>query len=280
VRALLVLVLMPAIAAADPPSVAPGDIATTVAHALAKPDPKAPRGTAVVIGTLDKLDVAVQAKALRQALAKLPLAVIEDRTEPTGVVITVEAASKARAVIVLGPEGGTLSIVARPRATRPPGPGVAIPNVVTEVDVHSSGVDQKGERRERSTFWRMATSRRLDVDGDGLIDLFVPIPPKQGVCPEDFTYRVFVVRGSCGHEVGVIGPGQLTWDAGTVPLDSSGYRPITLEHRRARHGQDRIPVMTTTTRRFVMVGGSYRQDSIATSSGRCHHCSVWHCTKR
>ena len=277
-RALLLL-LVPAIAAADPPTIEPAEIVAVVAKALATVDAKATPGTAVVIAHLEKLDVAKQAPAVRSALAKL--AVVEDRSESGTTVITVEGSTKARAVIVLAAERGAISVVAKPTAVKPPGACVAIPNVApVEVDVHSSAIDDRGDHREGSTFWRMASGRLFDLDGDALADAFVPIAPKTGVCPEDFSYRVYVMRGACGHDLGVVGPGSFPWNAAAVPLDASGYRPLTVEWRKSSHGARGIPELTTTTRTFAVKGTTYKQTSVQTSTGTCHHCGVWHCRKR
>jgi hypothetical protein len=106
------------------------------------------------------------------------------------------------------------------------------------------------------------------------------IAPSASSCPEEVSYRVYVMRGSCGHDVGVVGPGSLAWDAGSVALDRSGYRPITMESKRSARGRHMIPEVTTTTRTFKVIGGRYKQTAVKRSTGRCHHCASWHCTKR
>jgi hypothetical protein len=88
---------------------------------------------------------------------------------------------------------------------------------------------------------------------------------------------VFVARGNCGHDLGVIGPGTFQWDAATAAIDASGFRPFTMEAQTGRLGKRGIPEMTTTTRRFAVKRGKYAQVEIKSSTGVCHHCATWHC---
>jgi hypothetical protein len=276
-RAVLLL-LVPSIAVASPPTIKPAEIEGVVAKAIANADPKAPLGTSVVIAKLEKLDVAREAKALRDKLAGT---IVDDRDDGGATVLVVEGANKARVVIALAPEHGGIAVVAKPVVKKLAGACVAIPKVAPiEVDVNSSGVNHDGELTHGSSFWRMDTGRFIDVDGDAIGDMLVPIPPKTGVCPEDFTYRVYAMRGSCGHDLGVVGPGNFQWDAATVPLDASGFRPITMEQRKARRGARGIPEMTTKLRVFAVKGKAYAGKLVNDSTGTCHHCGVWHCTKR
>lgn len=159
-----------------------------------------------------------------------------------------------------------------------PGVCVAVPNVTHPVNVKSRGTSTDGETYEGQTFWNFKTERIHDVDGDAIADAFVPVAKTKNACPEHVSFRVFVMRGACGHDLGVIGPGSFQFDAGTTALDASGFRPFTMEAQRARHGKPGIPEMTTTIRRFAVKRGKYTQLDSKVTTGVCHHCATWHCT--
>lgn len=276
----LVLLLAPSIAAAEPPTIKPAEVPDAVAKAIAAtPDPKAQPGSSSVIANFEKPDVAALATTLRGAFAKQPVTIVDDRAHATSVVLVVEAKSKARVVITLAPERGTISVVAKPTANKPPGACVAIPTVKHEIVVHSSAIGQDGEHHHGSTNWLLETSRLFDVDGDALGDMFVPVPPARGVCPEDFSYRIYAMRGTCGYDLGVVGPGTFVWDTAYAPF-VNGYRAISIESRKSNHGSRGIPEMTETKRTFGVTGTTYKQTAIQNRGGVCHHCATWHCNKR
>jgi len=278
-RALLVI-LAPAIAFADAPSVKLDDAAQAIADAAAKVELEhAKFGETLTIATIAPLDPAkpVDTKPLRAALAKHKLAIIDDRTYGTSAVITVEAANGARARVTIDQGGGSIMMTARPRTATPPGKCVPVPQAKHPVYVNSTGTNQDGETRQGQTFWDYKTELIHDVDGDGLADSFVPVAKTKNACPEEVSFRVYAMRGTCGHDLGVIGPGSFQWDAGTVALDASGFRPFTMEAQKARLGKRGIPEMTTTVRRFAVKRGRYALVDTKTTTGVCHHCATWHC---
>ncbi len=280
-RALLFLVLVPTLASADAPHVQLADAPKTIADAMAAVDLKnAKAGETLVISSIAAGDPAkpIDTAKLRSGLGAQKLKIIDDRTQDNATVITVEGATGSRARITVDQGGGTIVMVAKPTAIKPPGKCVAIPIARHPVHVHSSAINQDGERGEGETFWDFKTERIHDVDGDGIADAFVPVAKTTSACPEEVAFRVFVVRGDCGHDLGVIGPGSFQFDAGTTALDASGFRPFTMTAETTRFGKRGIPEMTTTVRRFAVKGGKYAPLDVKKTTGVCHHCATWHCT--
>ena len=272
------LVLVPSLAAAE---VKLDDAATKIADAVAKLDLKtAPFGETLSLDTIAPLDPTkpVDTKALRANLAKHQLEIIDDRTHGNATVITVQSTNGARARIVVDQGGGSIHLTARPANPTLPGKCVAIPDVKHPVYVNSAAINQDGDHGQGRTFWDYKTERIHDVDGDGLADAFVPVAKTRNACPEEVSFRVFVVRGACGHDLGVIGPGSFQFDAGTAAIDASGFRPFTMEAQKSKHGKKGIPEMVTTIRRFAVKRGKYAQADSKTSSGVCHHCATWSCS--
>src|SRR6185369_3692747 len=102
--------------------------------------------------------------------------------------------------------------------------------------------------------------------------------PNKNACPEEISWRVYVRRGNCGHDVGVVGNEFLAGlHAAEVPLDASGFRPMTFSSEKSGSGQRGIPVMTTTKRDFAFAMTGYVKANESKSSGLCHHCATWSC---
>lgn len=270
-------------ARAEAPWIEPAAVVEALVTATATIDPTTPAGGATVLARVANADTTAIA-SVRAALAKTTFVVLEDVTERTGAMWTVEATSGARATIRLSATSGSIIVTARPVTKKLPGACVAIPSARHEVDVNSTGVDQEGERRSSTRRWSLSSTRLADVDGDGLLDVFVPIAPSKTACPEAVSWRVYVARGTCGHVLGVVGPGSLDLGAAAAPLDASGFRPLVLSAQTAAYEQTRVPerspvpVMTTTTRSFAVKRGRYARVAETKRDGRCHHCAVWRCT--
>jgi hypothetical protein len=278
-RALLLL-LVPSLALADAPQVKLDAAAQTIVDAIGKIDLKhAKFGETLVIATIAPGDTTkpLDAKPLRDALANLKLNILDDRPAGNGVAIIVEGANGSRASIAVDQGGGSITLTARPRMTKLTGKCVVPPDVKHPVYVVSSGINNDGESSSGSSFWDIKTERIHDVDGDAIPDMFVPVAKAKNTCPEDVSYRVFVMRGDCGHDVGVIGPGSFQFDAGTAAIDGSGFRPFTMTAEKTRHGKKGIPESTTTTRRFAVQRGKYAVLDSKSSTGVCHHCATWSC---
>jgi hypothetical protein len=180
-------------------------------------------------------------------------------------------------MLSFGPDGGKVSVIANPSTVAPPGACVAVPQVTHSLYVTSTGIDQLGEIHEAMTRWGYHTVRLADVDGDGLLDAFVPIA-KPNDCPEDIQWRVFVMRGACGHDVGVVGKGTIAPDAMGAG-DGSGFRPIVVTSSSTGGGMSVIPKMTDTTTSFAFSPklGRYVRRGVKSRSGVCHHCALWSC---
>lgn len=271
----LALLLVPSFAAAE---VKLEDAGKAIADAIAKVDLKHARfGETLTIETIQALPSStIDTGPLRVALAKLKLKIIDDRTYGATTRITVEATNGARAQIDIEQGGGTITLTARPASPTLPGKCVAIPDVKYTVFVNSVGIDQQGKVGHGQNQWELATARIHDADGDGILDAFVPVAKKHA-CPEAVAYRVFAVRGACGHDLGVVGPGNFAFDAGTTAIDASGFRPFTMTAEKTQTGKSGIPEMKTTVRRFAVKRGKYAQTDIKTSTGVCHHCAIWSC---
>ncbi|MBA3503300.1 MAG: hypothetical protein M4D80_12140 [Myxococcota bacterium] len=274
----LLALLVPSLAAAE---VKLDDAAQTITDAIAKIDLKLARfGETLSVETIAALDPSkpVDTKTLRANLAKQKLKVIDDRTYGNATVITIQAANGARARITVDQGGGAITLTARPANPTLPGKCVAIPDVKHPVYVNSSAINQSGDRGRGQTFWDYKTERIHDVDGDGIADAFVPVAKAKNACPEEVAFRVFVMRGACGHDLGVIGPGSFQFDAGTAAIDASGFRPFTMEAQKSKQGKRGIPEMTTTVRRFGVKAGKYKQLDSKSTTGVCHHCATWNCS--
>ena len=89
---------------------------------------------------------------------------------------------------------------------------------------------------------------------------------------------MYAVRGTCGHDLGVVGPGAIDHTAVIAsPLDASGFRPLVLTAESSGSGKRPIPEHTTTTRRFEVRRGAYMLVDTKQRSGTCHHCATWYC---
>lgn len=270
-------------ALADVAWVEPEAIAKTTADALAAADPtKAGPGGATRAAYVNKsTDIAAVRKMFDEGVAKAGLTIIDDPggsvDAERGFAVTVEDAKGRRAIVRMGEHNGEIVVVPRPTKWPLASACVALPQPVWNATVHASGIDQEGERHSRDITWRLSTSRLLDVDGDAILDGFVPNHGARQ-CPEEGTWDVYVMRGTCGHAMGTIGPGWFGLEAQLVPLDRSGYRPLTTASEHTRHGARGIPEMVTTTTVHKVKRKAYRAASTKQRVGVCHHCSVWHCT--
>lgn len=261
---------------ADVAWVEPDAIATTAAAALAAADAtKAAPGAATRAAYVNKAaDLAAVRKTFDDGIAKAGLKVVDDAG---GFAVTVEDTQGRRAIVRVNEHDGEIVVVPRPTKTKPPGACVALPRPVWNATVHAGGVDQDGTYSQHQIRWRLTTARLLDVDGDAILDAFVPTHGARQ-CPEEGSWDVYVVRGGCGHALGTIGPGWFGLDAGLVPLDRSGHRPLTTESERTNGGARGIPEMVTTTKVHRVKRARYQVVSTKRRTGDCHHCAVWHCT--
>jgi hypothetical protein len=272
-RALLfVLTILPTIARAD--ELALADVVPALARVAAKPDTKTPIGSAIEIGRLARSkNVARDAKVVRDAIAAAHYPILLDVDE--GRVVIAIAIDKTRGTIELSQDGGTVALTPHPSTTTAPGSCVAIPEIDHEVYVNSTGIDQRGQPHEGHNRIRSGTYHGLDVDGDGIPDALVPAPASKDQCGEELAYRVFVVRGTCGYEVGRVGPGWITL-AG--PLEASGFHPLVATSQSTGSDAHGTPTMNTLTTRFAVRHGAYVKLDSSSTSATCHHCARWSCT--
>lgn len=146
--------------------------------------------------------------------------------------------------------------------------------------VHSSGVGHDGELHHGSQEHVRRTQRMADLDADGIRDVAVPVVEladgRKAYCPEDVRWRLYVMRGECGHFVGEVRGAWITLDTWKRKPGRRGLRPLELEERRVEH-RTRIPDSVTVTRPYRFDGKRYRAGRVTRDSGRCHHCSTWTC---
>ena len=239
--------------------------------AVANADPKTPVGEAVSGGeTASSTGVAADLDAIRASLVAKRYAILQ-RTDAS---LTVQI-KRARATIVLDQHGGAIRITPFPSTTVAPGKCVAVPEVTYVVDANGRATNDAGESSESSTHWRLTTQHFLDVDGDGIPDAVVPQPASKTECPGLVMWRVYVMRGTCGHDLGLVGPDE---PKSGGPLGPAGFRPLVTESVTTRRGAGGIPDHVTITNRFAVSHGAYARIDTQQRVGVCHHCALWHCT--
>ena len=268
-RPLLLLLLAPAFAHAE---VAPDAVVAEAELAVANADPKTPIGDAVAAGALEPSeDLAADLVAIREGMIGRGHRIL--RSDDGSLTVEIK---RARVTIALGQRGGSISVTPNPSATVAPGRCVAIPQVGHPVVVRSHAIRDDGESHEGTTHWLLTTTYAIDVDGDGIPDAFVPQPRSKDACPEEVSWRVYVTRGACGHDVGVVGPSfpQIN----SRPLDASGFRPLVAESVTTRLGARAIPDHITTTNRFAVRHGAYARVETKQQVDACHHCATWRCS--
>jgi hypothetical protein len=270
--AISVLALIPASALAG--ELAPVDVIPAISRAVDKLDANAPAAEPIELATIaPSKDIAADARLVRDAIVAAHYRVLLDVVEDSAV-IAIDV-KNARATIELGSHGGSVAITPSPSSIRAPGRCVAIPNVIHAIRSQGHAIGQDGELHESDRRVSVGTSHAVDVDGDGIPDVLVPAAGSKGECFEQLHWRVFVVRGTCGHELGTIGPGWVTVDGAR---DASGFHPLRATSDSTSPGTDGIPEMTTHTTRFAVRGGVYVKVDSNAQTGRCHHCALWSCS--
>jgi hypothetical protein len=163
-----------------------------------------------------------------------------------------------------------------PRAFVPPGACVPIPTtsyVLHRTTTQSSPPDPEYPGVTNSDLG-YGPARGVDLDGDGTRDAFVP-EPQRGDCVDDMHVALYVVRGTCGHRVGVVvgrleTPAPSARRAGTLP-------DLVTTELETVQDDPRVPaVQRTHTRTYRFSGGVYRETRHTQSDSVCHHCArVW-----
>lgn len=162
----------------------------------------------------------------------------------------------------------------RPRS-RWPGPCVVPPSRARPTIVDSSGIDPSGHARRSVETDPVQTRVGVDLDGDGVGEVFVPRPNK-GRCPWEIPHDVYVMRGSCGHRVGTI-VGEIDRDTALAPF-VHGLRTVTTTASWSRFERGRsAPVSHRRTRRYVFDGKTLRKRRDRDETMKCHHCGIERC---
>jgi hypothetical protein len=260
--------------------VKPDAVAKTIEDAIAAGAADAAAGDVRTLAWIDKPDdLHADFAGIRDALVNDGFQILEQAPDADPAYLSAEGADGSRAMVTLGAWNGQVYWVPVPATFDAPGKCVSIPDVTHATELHASGVDQQGEYSSNSVSWRLSTSRWLDVDGDGILDAFVPHYAKHQ-CPEVGSWDVYVVRGDCGHYVGRVGPGMPAIDASDAPLDASGLRPIAVESETSKLGDQGTPVDTTTRTTFTYRKKKhrYKKKAVKQSGGDCPHCATWYCS--
>ena len=108
------------------------------------------------------------------------------------------------------------------------------------------------------------SNRTKDLDGDGVVDVFLAFkaPNVRTSYP---AWQIWITRGSCGHFVGSVGPGEITVNE-SLAVPARGLRPLTTERQdvseapadklRMKGGGLEVTLTTTTT--YLATTGLYR----------------------
>ena len=260
----------------------PDDIAKTILREIDQLKPTAKAGvanTVAQIAGVKPADLAKRMAPIKAALGKQSLTIVAEYVEEGVVYLTVEATQGGRARIHLGPTGGEIWVMPRPvSATKAPGKCVAVPKVSHPVYVNSMGIGQDGETYQGQNYWGFKTVRLADVDGDAILDSFVPVAKGKHDCPEKVSFRVYAMHSSAATTSASVGPGSVGGNVNAVPVDLSGWKPISTSATSNSHGKASIPESITTTRGWAVKAGRYAEISKRQSGGKCHHCATWSCT--
>lgn len=198
------------------------------------------------------------------------------------------ASERARAVSLIDAEGGRAFMLLQRgpddelggvfnRGRREPGrlrgPCVAAPGRSRSFDVERGGIDHDGGYRRERGIEVFETRFGHDLDADGELDLLVPTAAT-AACPRDLTWTVYLARDGCFHAVGVVGPGELSFENGAGA--ATGPRPLLFRSERVELG-DGGTVATIVRTPYHFADGRYVRGAREQSSGVCFHCPVEIC---
>jgi hypothetical protein len=160
----------------------------------------------------------------------------------------------------------------------PPGACVAIPSPTFHVHrttTQSSPPDPAYPYQREATLG-FGTTRAVDVDGDGTLDVLVP-EPAPGDCVGSMHVAVYLVRGACGHRLGVI-QGRVDPAASSTHRIRGLFDLVTTVDETVQD-DPRVPARRRTHRRtYRFDGAAYRELTHTTSDAVCHHCVREACT--
>ena len=217
-------------------------------------------------------DLQLARDTLTKALKAEGLSIIDTVEAKTSFAFTAENKAGARALFMVDAGGGSLYAIPKPATKTLTGLCQKVPARDLTIKVHQSALLQAN-----SLSINLSTTRLIDVDGDAILDAFVPVS-KAGVCPDQGSWEVYVMRGGCGYLVGEVGPGALPSQSLLAPLGAGGLRPLTLEAKTSRTSSKGTRELATTTTTFHGVDGVYTKQSATTDAYSCPHCASWYCT--
>ncbi len=173
---------------------------------------------------------------------------------------------------LLGPSAGSGQLPA------PPGACVAIPSPTFHIHrttTQSSPPDPAYPYQREATL-AFGTTRAVDLDGDGTLDVLVP-EPAAGDCVSTMHVAVYLARGACGHRLGVL-QGRIELAASSTHRTHGLFDLVTTSDETIQD-DPRVPAQRRTHRRtYRFDGTAYRETAHTTSDGVCHHCPHESCT--
>jgi hypothetical protein len=139
-------------------------------------------------------------------------------------------------------------------------------------------------RRRVKRIHEIETTFDEDVDADGSLDAWVPVAPsrRSSDCPENARWKVYAMRGACGHLLGTVGPGRRAAENRHGAPLASGFRPLDFAFEEELLVGRRLDEQSFDlhTLRFEVVRGRYQRvsETVAVVTQQCQHCGQLYCT--
>ena len=177
----------------------------------------------------------------------------------------------ALSVVALGAQRGMGQLPS------PPGACVVVPSPTFHIHrttTQSSPRDPESPSEQETTLG-FGTARTVDVDGDGALDVLVP-EPARGDCVSTMHVAIYLVRGACGHRLGVI-QGHIELAASRARRTRGLFDLVTTSEETLQD-DPRVPARRRTHQRTYRFDGTLYQETAHTiSDAVCHHCAHESC---
>jgi hypothetical protein len=237
--------------------------------------PAAP-GQAWLVVLLEPPATLAAGQQLLDGLRAARLDIVDSQLGDHEIVITV-ALDGVRAAIKITEDGGEVWLVPRPVASAAPKTCTPLPMIDLAIADEFDVVGHDGVYQRGRTTRHVITTRSHDLDGDGILDAFVPLH-RGKECAGHGRWKVYLVRaGGCAVPAGQVGPGE-PWIEMTVPPARGKLRPI--ETRSVVWAQDwsapekrKGPEVRST----YAGARAYARTSRQVVQRTCHHCATENC---